>query len=124
MVSLFVYGTLINDEVVKAVTGKTFSKTPASLAGYFVARLDNLKCPGLVIKPGSIANGYILEKVDQQSLRLIDEWEDSGYKLTQIITDGGVKCNTYLWTKGFKNEAWNNSYFRNKQLNGYIKNIA
>lgn len=124
MVNLFVYGTLINDEVVKAVTGKTFSKAPASLSGYFVAKLENLKCPGLVVKPNASANGYILKDVDEKSASLIDKWEDSRYSLGQVVTDDGTKCDTYLWTKDFMLEEWDNNQFRNLHMSGYINDLV
>ena len=74
---LFVYGTLKDDDQVRARTGKTFPKTPARLSGFRLVQSKGFY-PYIVPSEADVVEGLLLEDVDAASLRRIDEYEGEG----------------------------------------------
>lgn len=94
MVSVFVYGTLLDDALVECLTGRRFRKTPAVLRGYRkIAPRDGY--PYIVPDPTGVVRGCVLNAVDAEALRRFDRYEDEGhlYRRTSVavtITEAGV----------------------------------
>jgi gamma-glutamylcyclotransferase (GGCT)/AIG2-like uncharacterized protein YtfP len=99
-VSLFVYGTLIAEARVMALTGRRFPRRPARLPGYrrVVAAHGY---PDLVPSPGDEVEGFVLAEVDDASLRALDVYEDAGrlYHRRPVrvhVGDTLIDCETYI----------------------------
>ena len=98
-VSLFVYGTLLNDELVRQLTGRVFSKRPATLEGF-----ERVEPPGdypyIARKPGARVAGCLLDGIDAASLARLDAYEGDGYVRTTLeatVGDGErVACESYV----------------------------
>lgn len=122
--NLFVYGTLLNDEIVEALVGKTFQRVEASLEGYFVSRLQNKYSPGMMRKEGAIAKGAILMNIDEDSLNIIRSWEGDDYDEYNVDVDteeGVQQCITFLWNSDALDEAWSNKDFLENHLQYYLE---
>ena|SRR5205823_5565278 len=98
--ALFVYGTLLDDARVAAVTGRRFPRRAARLEGYErVAPSGGY--PYVVARPGRVVDGALLEHVDAESLRALDRYEDEGRlyvrRTVTVVADGErVACETYV----------------------------
>lgn len=122
---IFVYGTLQNDEIIRAITGKTFQKVPYSLSGYEVRRVDNEHFPGMIVSDkNSAANGFILKDIDEASYRAILNWEDKRYKVIRLsvsLNGKEAEADTFVWTQP---EAlggdWSNVEYRKGHMNKCI----
>jgi len=98
-VSLFVYGTLLDDEVVRRLTGRVFPKRPATLDGF-----ERVAPPGdypyIVHRAGSRVAGCLLDGVDAASLARLDAYEGDGYVRTALeatLGDGErIACESYI----------------------------
>lgn len=122
MSKLFVYGTLMNDEIQVALVGKVFDKSPAQLNGYNVNTLQDRYSPGLTKKSDSVAKGFVLHDVDDISFETIKTWEGDDYTLVEVMPDDGAHgiCYTYLWNSEIKDKPWDNKEFRKKHMQWYL----
>jgi gamma-glutamylcyclotransferase (GGCT)/AIG2-like uncharacterized protein YtfP len=98
-VSLFVYGTLLNDDLVRQLTGRIFPKRAARLDGF--ARVEPPGgYPYITRRPGARVDGCLLEGVDAASLARFDAYEGDGYLRTALevtVADGGrIACESYV----------------------------
>jgi len=97
---LFVYGTLMDEEQVFAVTGHRFPARAARLEGH--ERIaPHGGYPYVVPAPGSHVDGLLLEGIDAASLRALDRYEDEGrlYLRRPVevsVGDARVACETYV----------------------------
>ena len=82
---LFVYGTLMEDDLVHGLTGRRFRKEPAVLTGY-----RKIVPPGghpqIVPAADSQVDGFVLRDVDADALEIFDRYEDEGrlYRRTNV----------------------------------------
>jgi gamma-glutamylcyclotransferase (GGCT)/AIG2-like uncharacterized protein YtfP len=99
---LFVYGTLMNEERLHALTGRRFPRRPARLEGY--ARIAP---PGgyayVIASPDAHVDGLLIEDVDPASLGALDRYEDEGRlyvrRPVEVHVEGRrVACQTYVGT--------------------------
>jgi gamma-glutamylcyclotransferase (GGCT)/AIG2-like uncharacterized protein YtfP len=81
----FVYGTLLFDEIVEALTGEVFASRPATLLDY---RRCAVQAPGregegpaIVADDTATVKGRILLDLDERAVRILDafEFESPGY---------------------------------------------
>jgi len=75
--NLFVYGTLMDDANVKALTGRTYPKEPGILWN-FERIVPNKGYPYILPKHGGSVSGYVLKGLSQDALYRIDEYESEG----------------------------------------------
>ena len=122
MRNLFVYGTLINDDIQLALTGKTFTKSLAELEGFIVSNLQDRHSPGLKQKQGFTATGCVLHDVDDVSFMTIKAWENGDYELIEVKPGNGQfgVCYTYLWKYNTQDTVWDNNQFRNYHMQWYL----
>ncbi len=125
MADLFVYGSLLNDEVVQAVTGRVFASQDATVQDHFVSSLADRAAPGLIELEGSTATGRILLDVDEAAVQVITNWESTDYRSVQVtaVNTAGkeVICQTFLWNGEALGAAWSNDTFRAESLAWYVE---
>jgi gamma-glutamylcyclotransferase (GGCT)/AIG2-like uncharacterized protein YtfP len=97
---LFVYGTLMDEERVFAITGRRFPGRAARLEGYERITSDR-GYPYVIPAPGSHVEGLLLEGIDAAALRALDRYEDEGRLYLRrpvdvIVGDARVACETYV----------------------------
>ena len=132
----FVYGTLLFDDIVRALTNRTFETTPARLRGF--VRHAIVRDQGIeaypAIKPdasGSI-RGRLLLDVDAVSAGLIDRFEGDppDYQPTPVGVEsaGGriIAATTYVARPSLVsrlNGAWNPAEFERVHLAYYVGHV-
>jgi len=99
-VSLFVYGTLMDEERLHRLTGRRFARRGARLEGY-ARRAHRGGYPTVVPWAVGCVDGLLIEDVDPASLRVLDRYEDEGrlYVRRPVeVTSGGrrIVCEAYL----------------------------
>lgn len=97
---LFVYGTLQDERVMRAVTGKVFSLLPANLRDYQRFQVKDADYPGIRAVAGASVQGMIALDVDADSLRALDEFEGEYYvrNATRVVDGNGQlhECFVYV----------------------------
>lgn len=89
MASIFAYGSLLDEDLVQALTGRRFSRLPAVLTGF--RRIEEPGCyPYIVPAAGHRVVGALLLGIDPLSLRKIDAYEGNGlfYRRIRVV----VRC--------------------------------
>jgi len=100
LVSLFVYGTLMDGARVQAVVGRRLASRPAVLDGY--ERVEPAgSYPYVVPRDGATVAGVLLDGVDDTALARLDAYEDEGglYVRREVVAvaDGKrVPCQVYV----------------------------
>ncbi len=130
MVNLFVYGTLLFPEVVFALTGKKFKTKNAILLDYKRYKIFDQhisrKYPAIIESKSSVVKGKILFDIDEESLKILDFFEDKEYEKKTVIVQSDNKTFetiVYVWKNEFKNKLkskWSEEEFKKKHLYNYI----
>ena len=83
---LFVYGSLLDDAVFVQVTGRCFPKRAAQLPGY-CKHTPTGSYPYVVPDDHGIVDGFVLQGIDDDALRALDEYEDEGqlYRRVEVM---------------------------------------
>ncbi|MBI3329368.1 MAG: gamma-glutamylcyclotransferase [Nitrospinae bacterium] len=76
-INLFVYGTLVDPQRVKALAGKQFARVAATLEG-FERMVPDTGYPYILPKPGAAVSGFLLKHLDAVSLNRLDRYEAEG----------------------------------------------
>jgi len=100
VLSLFVYGTLMEDGRVQAVVGHRLPRRPAVLQGF--ERVEPAgSYPYVVPRDGATVDGILLDEVDDTALARLDAYEDEGglsiRREVVAVADGRrVACHVYV----------------------------
>ena len=144
MTNLFVYGTLMYPEVVKALTGKKFDTVDATLYGHVVKEhiielVDLTQDPGefeldgaksyisISSKTGSSVKGKIMLNVDEISIDKIAFFEGKDFKFKTVFPHSNqvIIAKTFEWKYQTKFTAnWSPEEFRKYDLEHYIKTVV
>lgn len=121
--SLFVYGTLQDERVMRAVTGKVFTATPATLQGYCRYRVKQADYPGIVTDAAGSVQGLLLSVIDPDALDALDKFEGEYYERIAVRATADnteYECYVYViastWLHILSDEAWTLEEF---QRTGY-----
>ncbi len=103
--NIFVYGSLMFPEVVKGLTGKQIEMKDAILKGYKRYKIYDTNgevrnYPAIRKTEGEFVQGKILLDVDEDSLKVLDYFEDVGYKRIKemvSINSNMIKVEVYVW---------------------------
>ena len=121
---LFVYGTLLFPDVLEALLGRVPAMAPAHAAGWRVAALPGRLYPGLVAHRQATASGMVITGLELGERRLLDAYEDTGYRLTAIDLADGRNCAAYVWRTAVLAEDWCRRTFAEDHLAGYVERCA
>ena len=126
---IFVYGTLLCDEVVRALTGTVLGSVDATLTGYRRMRVHqpgrDAKGPALTPAPGHHTHGRLLLDVDDRCLRILDLVELSGNNFERVTVEvetaqgGMLQAEVYRATEAFREhlqDDWSLEEFRERHL--------
>lgn len=126
-INLFVYGSLMFDEVWKRLVSGDFERTPARLAGYRRLKIKNEEYPGLV-KDVGVVRGILCKGVDEQTMKRLDEFEADCYERVDgvVLTDDGKEIPAAYYEvkdthRGLLEQAdWDEEAFRRAGLARFI----
>ncbi|HEU5161128.1 MAG TPA: gamma-glutamylcyclotransferase family protein [Streptosporangiaceae bacterium] len=124
--SLFVYGTLLFADIVRALIGRVPDRTAASAAGWRAAALPGLAYPGLVRAPGATADGLLLTGLTPAEWQVIDAFENGGYDLAEVALVDGRSGWAYTWAADIAPlpEDWSAEEFAVRHLADYVARCA
>jgi len=99
-VDLFVYGTLMKESVLHALTGRSFPRYEAELSGFECFTPDN-SYPYIVPNPGARVQGILLTRIDPTALAALDRYEEEGHlyhrcRVEVTVSGHRVLCETYI----------------------------
>ena len=129
MIAVFTYGTLEIPEVMEAVTGQTFPSVDATAHGFVRYLLNEKIYPGMKVEAHASTFGRVYLNVDEQSLRILDEFEDEIYerKLIEVIIRTGGSCRAFAYLiphlayQTLSSEPWNKEEFLSKYFDTYVE---
>jgi len=134
--SLFVYGTLLFDELIMALTDKRFRSAPAQLMGYSRHRVirdgQETAYPAIRLNPLNSVCGKLLFDVDKLSMKRIHVFEseppDYDQIKVEVTLDGGriapavayvAKPSVVPLLAG----NWSEEQFARDHLNAYLSEL-
>jgi len=108
---MFVYGTLLHDDILRKLIGVVPPSQPATLQGF--RRMRMLDRPWPVIRPAPAAkvSGRILTGLKRGQLRQIDRYEGKEYKRKRVRVrlPDGRHCNAWAYVAAAGGgEPWSN----------------
>jgi len=129
--NLFVYGTLMYEQVWRRLVAGEFERKAAQLSGYRRLKIKNEDYPGLVRGIGTV-RGIVWLAVDRETLRRIDEFEATCYRRNSgvVIDDAGaeIPADFFVIKESFRaivEEAeWDVEEFERRGLSRFIDSYA
>ncbi len=99
MSDVFVYGTLLLQDIQRRVTGRTFEAVAARLKGFARRRVRGETYPSLVPDAGAWVDGAVLRDVDDSSLARLDAYEGDAYERipVRVRCADGRETDASLW---------------------------
>ena len=128
---LFVYGTLLFDEVQRAVVGRAFRSEPAVLIGYVRRRVRGQVYPAVRPDPQAETPGLLCHDVDPETLRRLDHYEGPVYdrRVAPVKTDSGTQVDAEVYVLAdahadlLSAESWDRDAFARRHLAGFLAAI-
>jgi gamma-glutamylcyclotransferase (GGCT)/AIG2-like uncharacterized protein YtfP len=118
---LFVYGTLLLDDVISALIDRIPNYQDATSPGWRVVRLPQRVYPGLV-PGGDEANGRVFTDLTDAEWATLDAFEDPAYTLSavRILLPLETKALAYTWKGDHVDRAWSITDFSRDELADYL----
>lgn len=131
--SLFVYGTLMAEEVISTLLGRVPDHQPASLAGYRRHPVRGHVFPGMI--PGQATDrtdGLLIDGLSEVEMESLDWFEDKEYTRrvleVQIACGQRVPTQTYVWTNPVgeleTDRPWSFQEFYSQKREWYLANTV
>jgi gamma-glutamylcyclotransferase (GGCT)/AIG2-like uncharacterized protein YtfP len=120
---LFVYGTLLLDDVVSAVIGRVPHYENAVAPGWQVVCLPERAYPGLIPGQGEAAGKVFTDLTDAEWATL-DAFEDPAYNLIAVrvllSTEIEMDAFSYIWRGDHIDQPWLATDFGRNELANYL----
>lgn len=128
---LFVYGTLMNNEVLEPLLGCIPKKEAAELADFECVTVKGALYPGLKEKRGQRVMGQLLQRLTPDQLEILDRYEGDEYRRirVQVAIQGqtDIPCYTYLFKPELNHLLselpWSNHVFRQQYMTDFLKQL-
>lgn len=92
---LFVYGSLLDPYIRKAVIGREVEGVSTSINDYIVGEHSMLPYPTLVAFSGGNVHGRVLD-ITNEELKKVDRYETTNYNRIKVKLDNGELVYTYI----------------------------
>lgn len=118
---LFVYGTLLLNDVVNTLIDRIPRYKDATAPGWRVVCLPQRVYPGLVPGQGQ-ANGKIFTDLTDAEWITLDAFEDPAYALTPVRVLHPLEADalTYIWRGDHVDQPWSTADFGRDDLIDYL----
>jgi gamma-glutamylcyclotransferase (GGCT)/AIG2-like uncharacterized protein YtfP len=120
---LFVYGTLLLDDVISAVIGRTPHYENAVAPGWQVVCLPEKVYPGLIPGQGE-AVGKVFTDLTDTEWATLDAFEDPAYTLAAVrvllSTEIEMEALSYIWRGDHIDQPWLITDFGRNELTNYL----
>ncbi|BDA40600.1 AIG2-like protein D [Coccomyxa sp. Obi] len=132
MSNVFVYGTLMSEEVVMTLIKRAPKQQPARIRGYRRHRIKGFIFPAIIPATESDeVNGLVLYDLSEKEMEVFDEFEGEEYykaDAVPILDDGTqVEASVYVWQDSARHllyGSWDYQEWRSKHLADYVKMCA
>lgn len=118
---LFVYGTLVLDDVVSTLLDRIPHYQDATAPGWRIVRLPHRVYPGLVPGQGE-ANGKVFTDLTDAEWTTLDAFEDPAYTLAavRVLPPAETDSLAYIWRNEHVDQAWSTIDFGRNELADYL----
>ena len=131
MHSIFVYGTLLNDEILNLFIESHPIKHDAKLLDYRRVSVVGRVYPAIFPEQGSEVEGVLITNLSASDIQSLKEYEGSYYSKERVrvsLADNASKtCETFVFKteyhKLLSNKVWCNEYFRRRHLDNFLKDL-
>ena len=128
---LFVYGTLLFPQVMRAITGRDCTGEPAALDGYARFAVRKQVFPGIVEMPGGQVEGILYRDIGDTDFSRLDEFESDIYFRRQVTVSLGdrscIHAYTYVVASDFRHllddRCWDPDHFQEAHLDAYLARL-
>jgi len=100
MSSLFAYGTLMCEDIMRDVSGHLGAPIPANLSDHLRLRVSGEDYPGIVRKTGRQVNGVVYQELANTAWERLDRFEGEMYQRVPVrvtLQSGSIlQAQTYL----------------------------
>ena len=126
--NVFAYGSLIFEEVMRAVVGRSFENHAATLRDHERRSIEGASYPGLVEQAGGSVDGRVYLDVDETSVRILDRFEGEYYERRSVDVaaeqDEVFPAETYIfrtkWRHLLAEEEWDADRFERESLRSFL----
>ncbi|MGH7746105.1 MAG: gamma-glutamylcyclotransferase family protein, partial [Candidatus Dormibacteria bacterium] len=118
---LFVYGTLVFEDVISALLDRIPHQLDAKAPGWRIVRLPEKVYPGLI--PGhDEATGKVLTDLTDAEWATLDAFEDPDYALATVRVMIPLETDvlTYIWRGEHVDQPWSTVEFGRNDLADYL----
>lgn len=118
---LFVYGTLLHDDVVNILIGRIPHYLVARAPGWRTVRLPQKVYPGLVPGQGE-ASGKLFTDLTDAEWATLDAFEDPAYTLAAVRVSAPLETDAlaYIWRNEHVDQPWSSMEFGRDELADYL----
>jgi gamma-glutamylcyclotransferase (GGCT)/AIG2-like uncharacterized protein YtfP len=129
--TLFCYGSLEFADVMRAVTGRSFSHEPARLDGWVRLRLRGRAFPGVRPKLGTSVSGTLWRGIDDESAERLDRFEGETYERRPLVvrtrSSVSVTAQVYVIKEALRGELsqepWDRARFVRESLRDFVRSL-
>lgn len=125
---LFVYGTLLFDEVVEPLLGRLPRSEPAVLQGHQARRLPDVVWPGLILQVGESVVGRVFTDLTPGERVVLDDYEDEYYDLVAVnvaLDAADIFAATYRVPRAMvAPEIWTPEWFSSEHLGDFVAGLS
>jgi len=129
--NVFVYGTLLAEEVVQAILKRIPTTVPAILWDYKRVCVRYRTYPAIIPAKGVKLHGKVLLNLGKEEVDLLDQFEDAEYKNTKVEvlrtdTNQLIEANVYVWCSSEHSldlTDWDYQQFREKNLRVFLSGL-
>lgn len=125
--NLFVYGSMLSPDVVRAITGENISTSDAYIKNFSRRKLKDRDYPAIIQHEGGIVIGKILHDVREELVQLIDVFEGDEYGKKEVLAilkdDTELNAYTYIWngnSTDVQMEDWDFMHFESHKLRTFL----
>jgi gamma-glutamylcyclotransferase (GGCT)/AIG2-like uncharacterized protein YtfP len=99
MPALFVYGTLMCEDIFKKVAGVVPASRKGTLSDFRRFSIKNERYPGIISQMDSRVEGLVYEDIPEQSWDLLDRFEGEMYRRQKVEIDleNGKKIEAFVY---------------------------
>ena len=126
--NLFVYGTLMDPEIMALVAGEAGNGQTARLSGYVRRRVSGECYPAIVPQAGAVVDGLLYAGLSPKILERLDRFEGENYfrrtVLVELAEEKRVMAQTYVFVDKCRDrlsdENWSLEAFQGDKA-GFVK---
>lgn len=127
--NLFVYGSLMNEEVLNSLVTGHFNRQSAILKGYRRVHVLRATYPAIFADQNAEVEGLVITNINSNQLAQLDDFEGEFYCRSPVtikpVSGGDLNCDTYIFKSEYQHmlsdQPWCNQVFRRKHMSDFLR---